>query len=197
MHRPVLVTAPAVTPVTLQELKQHLRLVAGAETYTTEDGPLQIYLDAAVAHLDGYSGVLGRCIVTQTWRQDFDAWDRVMRLPFLAASIASVKYRDSAGQLSTVSADDYALKSDDLGSYVRLDDDFAHPSDLAQSNGVLVEFTAGYGVAVDVPAALKAAVLLLAGHWYANREAVVTGTIATELPMAIAALIAPYRRVGV
>ncbi len=195
MHRPVLVTPPATTPVTLQELKQHLRLVAGAETYTTEDGPLQIYLDAAVAHLDGYTGILGRCLVTQTWRQDFDGWGRTLRLPLLAAGVSSVKYRDSAGQLSTVSADNYSLKADNVGSYVRLDNDFAYPGDLAQTNGVLVEFTAGYGVAVDVPAALKAAVLLLAGDMWRNRAATMESGM-VENP-AVAALIAPYRRVGV
>ncbi|MFP5432845.1 MAG: head-tail connector protein [Alphaproteobacteria bacterium] len=44
---------------------------------------------------------------------------------------------------------------------------------------------------------MKAAILLLVGHWYANREAVVTGTIATQLPMAVDALLAPLRRVGI
>lgn len=37
------------------------------------------------------------------------------------------------------------------------------------------------------------AMLLLIGHWYANRESVVVGSISTELPMAVAALIDPYR----
>lgn len=197
MYRPVLVTAPAAPPVTLQEVKQHLRLVAGAETYTTEDGILQIYLDAAIAYLDGYSGVLGRCLVTQTWRQDFDAWSRCPRLPLLAAAISSVKYRKEDGTLSTVATADYSLKADDLGSYVRFADDYSFSADLAESQAILIEFTAGFGAATDVPAALKAAILLLVAHWYVNRETVVTGTIATALPMAVDALITPYRRVGI
>ncbi|WP_016854785.1 head-tail connector protein [Halomonas smyrnensis] len=40
---------------------------------------------------------------------------------------------------------------------------------------------------------LTTAMLLLIGHWYENREAVALGTIATELPMAVQALISPYR----
>ncbi|MBW5800068.1 head-tail connector protein [Halomonas elongata] len=40
---------------------------------------------------------------------------------------------------------------------------------------------------------LTTAMLLLIGHWYENREAVVMGTIATQVPMAVEALIAPYR----
>lgn len=44
--------------------------------------------------------------------------------------------------------------------------------------------------AVDsYPASFKAALLLLIGHSYANREAVVTGTIAANLPMAVESLL--------
>lgn len=44
--------------------------------------------------------------------------------------------------------------------------------------------------AVDsFPASFKAALLLLIGHSYANREAVVTGTIASTLPMAVESLL--------
>lgn len=44
--------------------------------------------------------------------------------------------------------------------------------------------------------ALVAAVLLWGGHFYQNREAVVTGTISTIIPFAVDALLAPYRRWG-
>ena len=45
--------------------------------------------------------------------------------------------------------------------------------------------------------ALRMAALLLIGHWYTNREAVVTGTIATTLPLAYESLIHPYREIVV
>lgn len=41
----------------------------------------------------------------------------------------------------------------------------------------------------DFPASFKAALLLLIGHSYANREAIVTGTITAELPMAVESLL--------
>jgi hypothetical protein len=41
--------------------------------------------------------------------------------------------------------------------------------------------------------AIEAACLLKLGHLFANREEVVTGTIATELPLASKALLTPYR----
>lgn len=40
---------------------------------------------------------------------------------------------------------------------------------------------------------LTTAMLLLIGHWFENREAVVIGSTPAELPMAVEALIAPYR----
>ncbi len=42
--------------------------------------------------------------------------------------------------------------------------------------------------------AIRAAILLILGHLYANREEVVTGTIATELPMTSRRLLQPYRK---
>lgn len=41
----------------------------------------------------------------------------------------------------------------------------------------------------DFPASFKAALLLLLGHSYANREAVVIGTITAELPLAVGSLL--------
>jgi len=52
--------------------------------------------------------------------------------------------------------------------------------------------------AIVVNAAITAACLLKLGHLFANREEVVTGTIATELPLASKSLLMPYRiRMGV
>ena len=44
---------------------------------------------------------------------------------------------------------------------------------------------------------LRMAALMLISHWYTNREAVVTSTIATTLPLAYASLINPYRDLAV
>ena len=41
--------------------------------------------------------------------------------------------------------------------------------------------------------AIRAAILLLVGHLYRNREDVITGTIATKMPMGVHALLWPHR----
>lgn len=51
----------------------------------------------------------------------------------------------------------------------------------------------GILVGGDLPTPLRQAVLLLAGHWYNQREAV-SGVQMTEAPYTIQALIKPYRR---
>ena len=56
-------------------------------------------------------------------------------------------------------------------------------------------FEAGYGPAPeDVPAPLRLAILMLAGHWFERREAAVETTL-ERLPLGVAALISPFRRI--
>ncbi|VAG26299.1 phage protein DNA packaging protein [Enterobacter ludwigii] len=44
---------------------------------------------------------------------------------------------------------------------------------------------------------VKAAMLLMIGHWYANRETVSVGQTVAEVPFAVEALLQPYRIYGV
>lgn len=62
---PYLVTAPTEVPVTLGQMKAHLRVA-----HDDDDGDIESRLEGAVAHLDGWGGVLGRCIMPQTWAID-------------------------------------------------------------------------------------------------------------------------------
>jgi uncharacterized phiE125 gp8 family phage protein len=67
------------------------------------------------------------------------------------------------------------------------------PSSWAADGSVTVTFEAGHGdVSVEAPG-LVTAVLMLIRHWYDNRGPVVTGTIASDVPMTVTALCAAYR----
>jgi uncharacterized phiE125 gp8 family phage protein len=196
MLAPVRTVAPQTTPVSLTEAKAHLRV----EVDVTEDDTLITSLiQAATDHLDGWAGILGRALVTQSWRQDFCDWPacRILRLPFPDVTDATVKYFDEENASQDVADDMIAVLADARGSFIRFSDAFPYPS-LRDDRGdrVQVTLTAGYGDATKVPSAIKAAILLLVGNWYANREAV-TAEAATVLPMAVDALLAPYRRVGI
>ena len=190
MYKPTLVTPPAAPVISRDEAKLHLR-VDGDD----EDGLIDGLIDAALSYLDGYAGILGRCLVNQTWQITADEFCRVMRLPLPATSIASIKSRDSTGTLSAaIAAANYDLLQDARGSAVRFRDAYSFPADLAEAEGAVIQFVAGYGTAAtDVPMAIRQAMLLLIGHWYANREAVNVGNITSELPLAVKSLIAPFR----
>jgi uncharacterized phiE125 gp8 family phage protein len=196
MFSPVLVTPPAVQPVTLAEAKLHLRIEADVNE---EDALVQSLIAAATAHFDGWSGTLGRCLINQTWSVPFGSWpsDGLMRLPFPNISSPVVTYRDINNATQTVSGSLVFTYADHLGTTLRLSDTFTYPplfDDTATP--ITVQFTAGYGATgIDVPAPIRQAMLLLIGHLYQNREAAISGGMA-QLPLGIAALVAPYRKVS-
>lgn len=189
-YSPVRAAAPAATPVTLAEAKAHLRV-----DHSDDDALITALIEAATGHLDGWTGVLGRALVTQTWTQAFDVFLDPLRLPLPAKTIASITYVNTTGATTTVSSDDYVLAADALGSFVETAYGVTWPDARDQARAVTVTFTAGEAAAA-VPAAIKAAILLMVGDLYANREGVVTGTITAVNPT-VSALIATYRRVGV
>ena len=73
---PTRVTPPAGPVVTVADLKADLGIVG-----THDDMRLAALEAAAVAHLDGWRGILGRCIMPQSWRIEYGCAGR-HRLPF-------------------------------------------------------------------------------------------------------------------
>jgi hypothetical protein len=53
------------------------------------------------------------------------------------------------------------------------------------------------GNAMRITKSIRQGALLLIGHWYANAEAVVIGTITAELPLATKTLWQPHRWVNI
>jgi uncharacterized phiE125 gp8 family phage protein len=191
MLSPVCTSAPATNPVTLTEAKSHCRV-----DHTDDDTLIGLLISAATAHLDGYAGVLGRALVTQTWRQDLESFSDPLRLALgPVASITSVTYYDADNAVQTLAGTVYGLFSDEFGAYLALKPDQTFPSVYSRRDAISVTYVAGVADSA-VPAPIKHAILLMVGHWYANREAVAPGQM-YDVPMAVDALIRPYRRVGV
>lgn len=166
-YEPILVAAPAVLPVSRDECKLHLRVDG-----TAEDSLIDIYLAAAVAHLDGAEGWLGRAIVAQTWSQQFDAFERSILLGIApVTSIVSVVYEDADGADQTVAADQYELINGGSAPELRFIDDFAFPIVGDDRPILTVTFVSGYGDDEDAPAPIKAGILLMVGDMYQQREA--------------------------
>lgn len=184
------ITPPAELVVSLAEAKAHLRV-----EHADEDAYIQSLVHAAISHLDGWSGTLGRCLVEQTWEVTLDAFPvGAIHLPLGdVIAVVSVTYDDTAGDEQTVPPADYLLDNRSLDGWVVPVSGVSWPDTLDAVNAVRVRYTAGYGAAAAaVPAAIKHAILMLVAHWYANREAVTAGG-ASALPMAVDALTHPFR----
>jgi uncharacterized phiE125 gp8 family phage protein len=179
---PIRTVAPAAL-FTLSELKAFCRV-----DHSDDDTLLAALGDSAVAYFDGYSGILGRCLVTQTWRQDFTGWAEMLRLPFAPASIVSVTYRDEAGAVQTVNANQYEFGTAHHGGFVRMLPEFEYPAMSTAYGPISVTFTAGYGNAAAVPAAIKTASLMHVAWAYDSRNG-----DGPSMPEAIHAIVAPFR----
>jgi uncharacterized phiE125 gp8 family phage protein len=183
------VTAPAVKPVSLTEAKAHLRV-----DHDDENAVIDGLIDAAVSHLDGYGGVLGRCMISQQWRLALDAFPCgaiVIPLGPLIA-VQRIDYYDPDGVPVTVASTEYTVDTLSRDGLVAPTTSWPSPDD--RTSAVTVDFTCGFGASPsDVPAAIRNAMLLLIGHWHIHREAVGEGSFA-ELPAAARALLMPWRR---
>lgn len=194
-----LVTAPDGYPVTVEDVKSHLRI-----DHDDDDALIETYLAAAVSHLDGKDGILQRALKPQVWELTYDRFPCgafSIPLPPLI-SVGSIKYDDAEGFEQTVDSDNYVVDDQSVPGRVVPVDGFSWPTTLQVANAVRVRFTAGYpdqeGVSEPapstVPAAIKHALLLIVGDWYDHRESVSAASL-TEIPMpgAVKALLAPYR----
>lgn len=191
MYAPIRTTSPATTPVSLTEVKAHCRVDG-----TDSDAVLTILLNAAVDHLDGWTGILGRALVTQTWRQDYCSFTTPLRLAVgPVASVTSVTYYDTDNVQQTLANTVYALRNDAQGARLDLKVDQVWPAYYARADAVSVTYVAGTAAA-DVPASIKAAILLLVSHWNENREAVTDGAM-SALPLGVDRLIGLHRRMNI
>lgn len=187
---PVQTVAPTSQPITLAEVKAHLRI-----DHADEDAKLEAFILAAVSYLDGPFGYLGRCLMPQTWRHVFPGWgDTHLRLAMPSASQVVVTYIDPDGASQTLSTGLYEVVEDTLATVVIPTDGAVWPSVDYVANPVQVTAVHGYASAAAVPAAIKQAMLLMIGDWDVHRNPAVAGS-AAQIPLSVPveALLAPFR----
>ncbi|NTI22381.1 hypothetical protein G6M87_10980 [Rhizobium rhizogenes] len=182
--KPKLIQAPADGPLTLESVKAHLRVF-----FLDDDEYIQGLIKVAMSHLDGYRGILNRCILSQQWQTTRYRFCRRMETLFTDTTAVVVTYYDADDEIQTVADTDYIVYPD----YILFKRGFVTPAvNRDRDDCIMLTSTHGYD---EVPDTLILGMKILIAHWYRNREPVAFGTQAAPLPIPFAAdmLIAPHR----
>ncbi len=171
------VITPASTyPVSLTEAKSHLKVDTTADdTYITS------IIKAATQLSEEYTNRFFIDTVIDQTCSDFEKLQTLFKSK--VSAVAHVKYYDSDNSLQTLSDTVYDTQLNYEPSQIQLTDGQSFPTITKRNDAVVARYTVGYGSAAsDVPEIIKQAILLTIGNFYQNRNSVVIGRIATELP---------------
>jgi uncharacterized phiE125 gp8 family phage protein len=184
---PILLSGPAIEPVSVAEAKAWLRV-----ELSEEDALISTLITSARLVLEAYTRLL---FIEQSWKIVYDIWPEGHRIhiplaPFI--SLDALNFYDSAGEPVVVPPADYMV--DPAPQCARILFKTAPPQPGRTEAGIELRVKAGFGLArTDVPAPLRQALMMLVARWFENRGDVAAD--ATILPDAIAPLVVPYRRV--
>ncbi len=184
------ITPPVGEPVTLAEMKTHMRV-----THDSEDALIGNLIKAAREEVEQAAGL---ALIAQGWRLYLDCWPEsgvvlLQRAP--VSSLDAVTVFDGTGAPTSLPLFGHALDRASRPARLALPADVTMPG--RELNGIEIDFTAGFGATgVDVPDGLKRAIMLLAAHWYEHRGPDAFDRECAPWPPSFERIIARYRRVG-
>lgn len=153
---------PAVEPVTVGQLKDHLRIATNLD-----DTVLAHVISSARAQVERDTG---QSLITQTWQMTLDKFptenNPIKLFHGPVQSVSAFTYNDSAG--SSVTYSDYQLKTNDNPALIFPNVGTAWPSGYyPDKRGISITYTAGHGnTHMDIPAELRHAVILRCCMFY-------------------------------
>jgi uncharacterized phiE125 gp8 family phage protein len=179
---------PASLPVSLDDAKQHLRVLNNEQdTYIAE------LVQKAGEYVESAAK---RTLVNRSLRlvvESFGSGVELLHPPVVA--VTEVKYLDPAGAEITLPETEWRLAQGFVPKLVPAVGK-SFPTTAKEQDAVRVTYTAGFGDNAEaVPLQLRQAVLLLVHHWFVNREAVMIGGNMSpqKVPMAVEDIIGHYR----
>ena len=181
------VTPATSNPITLTEAKTHLKVDT-----TADDTFITNLIKSATSSAQEYTN---RFFIATTIQQVGDKWEDISNLlKSPVASVTNIKYVDTSGSLQTLSTDVYFVDDVNKPARIGLKPNQSFPENIDRLNAGQVNYVVGLAAGPDeVDEGITQALLLTIGNWYQNRQAVVTGTIATELPMNAKFLLDQYK----
>lgn len=191
------VTAATTEPVSLADARLHLRL---SDDETAEDTLIDGLISAAREYAEHYTG---RALAQQTLEMALDAFPAVDRRAVVVQSddlsivlaqppvqtVSSITYVDPLGATQTLATSAYALSQYGESRRVNLAGGATEwPQTKAVADAVQIQYVTG---AADVPRAARAAILLLVGHLFENRQEAVVDlrAAAVQIPLGAKALL--------
>lgn len=172
-----LTTAPATYPVTLEQVKMHLKLPS---SYVAEDERLNFFIKAATAAAESYTG---RQLCTANYTLYLDSFKPVIYVDKCpVTTISAIKYVDQNGSEQTVDAANYVADTVSEPARIVPRENKSWPSTASQPNAVIVELTAGYSDVSQIPQTIVWGILLMIGDLWQNRENVVIGRMVQQIP---------------
>ena len=184
-------TGPAVEPLTVAEAKLHLRV-----DISDDDAYIGTLITAAREWVENY---LDRTLITTQLilrAAEFPTQELELARPPMAtagtATAVVITYTLADTTTATLSTALYRVDRTTTPGNVAPIINGTWPSDVIEdANAVAVTYWAGYGpTSASVPATIRHAMLMLIGHWYEQRSAVLTATISKPLEFAVESLLA-------
>ena len=188
MHRSLKVDTAATTPVfTTAEAKAFLKV-----DVSDDDTIIDNLVAAATESCQIYTNQYFIDTVVTQYSDNWKEFYSLYKSP--VDSITHVKYYDSDNVLQTLDSDLYILDDSSQPARIGLEINGTLPSLADRINAVEVKYPVGYGTAsTDVPEGIRTAIILTVGNWYENRQTVITGRTATELPLSSQYLLDQYK----
>lgn len=169
--------------ITLDRAKEHCRVDAD-EIGDEEDALFEIYIAAALAYCEKYTG---RVLAERDQVFKFKRFGGCLDIKTRPLSaVITILYTDTDGQEQTLDPANYRVVGDLI--YPAVGEWF--PATASPSEVVV---TATVGDDDDTIEEMDLAQLLLIGHYYDNRSNVVVGTIASDVPFSVKALLDLHR----
>ena len=176
------VAQPTTEPLTLSEVKNHLRIDGNYD-----DALLGSFITSARMYFESQCEI---SIASQEILLALDYFDDIVYLPRgPVQSVEDISYADSENNQQVM--DDWI--EDLVSNPARITPAFGQswPATAEVVNAVQVSYTTGYSTPSMVPKLLKSGMLFYVAHLYENRSAV-TDSDLKEVPMAVNSIIHQY-----
>lgn len=178
-------------PISLEECYQHLRLSEFEGGGRPDDDLVMAYLAAARMHCENRTGIT---LGMQNFEVVMDSFPDTIELPYppFIALLDGIQFTDGVTD-TEVDPDTYTV--DTWSGDTAVISPVSSWPEQPEGQMIRIRYSAGYGpepeAAAPLPAPVRAAILLMLGHLYANREAVDLNTM-TALPLGVDSLLRPY-----